>query len=318
LKTIDDATRIRSRLLLAFEKADAARTPAEAADLLTFVIIGGGPTGVEMAGSIADIARNILSGDFRHIDPAQARVLLVEAGPRLLPSFPEALSAYAKKVLESMGVAVVTGDAVTLCDWEGITLKSGTKVRAGFTFWAAGVRASPAAQWLNVKGDRAGRVQVTPHLRLPGHDRVFVIGDTAAVDYDGRPVPGIAPAAKQMGAYVGRLIACEISGCGTMAPFSYRHKGDLAAIGRAAAIAKFGRVELKGRVAWLVWGVAHIYFLIERRSRLMVALNWLAEYIVKKRGSRIIGEVVDLKLERRAAAVPSGITALSSERMRKG
>jgi NADH dehydrogenase len=293
LKTIEDATRIRSRMLSAFEKAEAAASPAEKAELMTFVIIGGGPTGVEMAGSIADLARNILGGEFRHIDPAQARIILIEAGPRLLGAFPERLSRYAGDVLGKMGVEIIVGNAVTVCEARGVTLGDGTRLNVGFTFWAAGVRASPASEWLGLTGDRAGRVPVTDRLEVADAERIFVIGDTASVvDKGGQPVPGIAPAAKQMGAYVGRLIAGDIAGQKT-APFVYRHQGDLAAIGRAAAIVKLNRMELTGFVAWLFWGVAHIYFLIERRSRLLVAVNWLAEYVMRKRGSRIISVDTD-------------------------
>ncbi|MDB5657101.1 MAG: putative dehydrogenase protein [Tardiphaga sp.] len=195
-----------------------------------------------------------------------------------------------------MGVEVVAGNAVTVCDARGVSLGDGTRINVGFTFWAAGVRASPAAEWLGVRGDRAGRVPVTDHLEVAGADRIFVIGDTASVVEGGKPVPGIAPAAKQMGAYVGRLIAYDIAGR-EAAPFAYRHQGDLAAIGRAAAIVKLNRLELTGYVALLFWGVAHIYFLIERRSRLLVALNWLAEYVMRKRGSRIIS--IDVRAARR-------------------
>jgi NADH dehydrogenase len=288
LKTIEDATRIRSRLLSAFERADAAATAAEKTSLMTFVIIGGGPTGVEMAGSIADITRNILGRDFRHIDPARARVLLIEAGPRVLAAFPEALSQYARTTLERMGVRVMAGNPVTVCDGQGVTLQDGSRIDAGFTFWAAGVRASAAAEWLQVEGDRAGRVRVTDRLEVPGMENVFVVGDTASLVQDGRPVPGVAPAAKQMGAYVGRLIAARIAGEPAVAPFRYRHQGDLAAIGRAAAIVKLQKLQLTGFAGWVFWGIAHIYFLIERRSRMLVALNWLAEYVLRKRGARII------------------------------
>jgi NADH dehydrogenase len=291
LKTIEDATQIRSRILSAFEQAEAAVSPTEKAELMTFVIIGGGPTGVEMAGSIADLARNVLGGEFRHIDPAQARIILIEAGPRLLGAFPERLSRYAGDVLGNIGVEVIVGNGVTACDARGVTLGDDTRINVGFTFWAAGVRASPAAEWLGVTGDRAGRVPVTDRLQVDGTERIFVIGDTASFVEGGKPVPGIAPAAKQMGTYVGRLIAADIAGQ-KVAPFSYRHQGDLAAIGRAAAIVKLNRLELTGYIAWLFWGVAHIYFLIERRSRLLVALNWLAEYIMRKRGARIISNDV--------------------------
>jgi NADH dehydrogenase len=287
LKTIEDATRVRSSMLSAFERAETATELTEQASLLTFVVIGGGPTGVEMAGSISDLARNILEDEFRHIDTSRAKVILVEAGPRLLAAFPDRLSRYAEKALKARGVEVTLSDAVTVCDADGVTLRSGRRIDAGFMFWAAGVRASPACSWLDAQCDRAGRTKVNRFLQDRDSSRVFVIGDTASVEQDGNAVPGVAPAAKQMGAYVGRFIAHEIAGKPTE-PFIYVHQGDLAAIGKAAAIVKLRKLELTGFVAWIFWGVAHIYFLIERKSRVVVALNWLVEYSMSKRGARII------------------------------
>jgi NADH dehydrogenase len=295
LKRIEDATAIRRRLLLAFERAELAADPATRAALTTFVVVGGGPTGVEMAGAIADVARNALPPDFRNVDPAQAQVLLIEAGPRILPSFPERISAYAERMLVRMGVDVRTGAAVTDIDADGVRLGDGEHIPAGAVVWAAGVRASPAAAWLGAAHDRAGRVEVGPDLSLPGHPEVFVIGDVAAVTRaDGRPVPGLAPAAKQMGAYVGRRIARRVAGRGDGGPFRYRHEGDLATIGRKAAIVKLGGVTLTGFVGWLFWGLVHVYFLIGLRNRIAVAFSWMWDYVTFGRRSRLITEPAGL------------------------
>jgi NADH dehydrogenase len=288
LKRIEDATAIRRRILLAFEKAELARDPEERKALTTFVVVGGGPTGVEMAGAIADIARNALPPDFRNVDPAKARVLLIEAGPRILPSFPDRLSAYAGKALAHMGVEVRTGEAVTGIDAGGVQLGE-TRIHAGAVIWAAGVQASPAAAWLGAEHDRAGRVIVGPDLALPGHPEVFVIGDVAAVtDATGRAVPGLAPAAKQMGVYVGRRIAARVAGRADGKPFRYRHEGDLATIGRKAAIVRLDTFTLTGYLGWLFWGLVHVYFLIGLRNRIAVAFSWLWDYMTFGKRSRLI------------------------------
>jgi NADH dehydrogenase len=290
LKRIEDATAIRRRLLLAFERAELAADPAEREALTTFVVVGGGPTGVEMAGAIADIARNALPPDFRNVDPAKARVFLVEAGPRILPTFPENLSAYAERALKRMGVEVRTGAAVTGITPDCVQIGD-ARLPAGVVIWAAGVQASPAADWLRAPHDRAGRVPVAPDLSLPGYPEVFVIGDVAAlVGPDGRAIPGLAPAAKQMGDYVGRLIARRVAGRGDGPPFRYRHQGDLATIGRKAAIVKLGRFTLTGFVGWLFWGLVHVYFLIGLRNRIAVAFSWLWDYVTFGRRSRLITE----------------------------
>jgi NADH dehydrogenase len=289
LKTIEDATEIRSRMLSAFERAEAADTAMERQSNLTFVVIGGGATGVEMAGAIADIAQAIINADFRNIRQLRANVVLIEAGPRLLGAFPEELSRYAAEQLSDMDVDVRTGSTVTDCNEDGVTTSDGIFVPARTIVWAAGVRASPAAKWLSAEADRAGRVRVDEHLRIPGHTRIFAVGDTSASVHDGRPVPGLAPAAKQMGGYVGRLIRDELSATPRLVlPFRYRHEGDLATIGRGAAIVSRGRLRLIGFTGWMFWGIAHVYFLIERRNRLLVAMNWLFEYVTRKRGARII------------------------------
>lgn len=289
LKRIEDATGIRRRILMAFERAELADDPAARQALTTFVVIGGGPTGVEMAGAIADIARNALPPDFRNVDPAAARVLLIEAGPRILPTFPEALSAYAQRALTRMGVEVRLGAPVTGVDAEGVLLGA-ERIAAGAVIWAAGVQASPAAAWLGAAHDRAGRVEVGPDLTLPGHPEVFVIGDTAAVRAEaGAPIPGLAPAAKQMGRYVGETIAARIAGRAP-GPFRYHHQGDLATIGRTAAIVKFGALTLTGFAGWVFWSLVHVYFLIGLRNRIAVAWSWLWDYVTFGRKSRLITE----------------------------
>jgi len=288
LKRLEDATAIRRRILIAFERAELAADPAARQALTTFVVVGGGPTGVEMAGAIADVARYALPPDFRNVDPAQARVLLIEAGPRILPSFPERLSAHAATSLRRMGVEVMTGSAVTGIDAKGVNVGE-RRIEAGAVIWAAGVQASPAARWLGVEPDRAGRTPVGSDLSLAGHPEVFVIGDTAAVtDAAGRPVPGLAPAAKQMGDYVGRLIAARVRGRSPPGPFRYRHEGDLATIGRKSAIVKLGRLTLTGFIGWAFWGLVHVYFLIGVRNRIAVAFSWLWDYVTFGRRSRLI------------------------------
>jgi NADH dehydrogenase len=288
LKTIDDATEIRRRLLLAFERAEMESDACEHERLLTIVIVGGGPTGVEMAGAVVELARKALATDFRAIDPQQTRVLLLEAGARLLPGFPESLSLYAEKTLRRLGVDIRLEHAVTHCGATGVTLGD-EDVSAGTMIWAAGVTASPAADWLAVAGDRAGRVLVGPDLRPLGLDDVFVIGDTAlAHDVAGEPLPGIAPVAKQQGAYVADMIKAHLNGKPELPPFRYRDRGQLATVGRKTAIIAFGRLRIKGWLAWWIWGIAHIYFLISLRNRLIVMTQWLWSYVTFERGARLI------------------------------
>jgi NADH dehydrogenase len=287
LKSIDDATEIRRRLLLAFERAEMETDPEERERLLTIVIVGGGPTGVEMAGAVAELTRKALAADFRTIDPKHTRVLLIEAGPRLLPTFPKDLSRYAERALGSLGIEVRLGGAITGCDATGVMLGE-ERLPASTVIWAAGVAASPAAAWLEVEADRAGRVKVSERLTLPGDDNVFVIGDTALVlDANGEPLPGLAPVAKQEGAYVAEVIKARLAGK-TAPPFRYRERGKLATIGRRAAIIEFAGLQLKGWLAWWIWGIAHIYFLISLRNRLIVATQWLWSYVTFERGARLI------------------------------
>jgi len=303
LKRIEDATEIRRRILTAFERAELTTAGGQQEALTTIVVVGGGPTGVEMAGAIADMAQEALPRDFRHIDPSKARVLLVEAGPRVLPTFPENLSAYARRALESRGVEVQTGSPVTAIGPERVGV-GGHDTRAGAIVWAAGVAASAAADWLQADRDRAGRVKVDSDLTVPGHPEIFVIGDTAAVlDPDGKLVPGIAPAAKQMGRYVASAIAARVEDRPAPAPFRYRHQGDLATIGRKAAVVKLRRSTMKGFVGWAFWGIAHIYFLIGLRNRIAVAFSWLWDYVTFGRRSRLIIESAhaDIDLTKGAA-----------------
>jgi len=289
LKHIADATEIRRRFLLAFERGEVVEDETARARLLTFVIIGGGATGVEMAGAIAEVARQTLQYDFRRIDPRTSRIVLIEAGPRLLPAFPEALSDYARRSLESMGVTVDLNRKVTGCDAQGVSLEGG-RIEAATVIWAAGVVASPAAQWIGAEHDRAGRIKVNPDLTVPGRSEIFAIGDTASItDRDGNPVPGIAPAAKQMGGYVGKVIAARLQSRPAPAPFAYHHVGDLATIGRKSAVVKLGHLQITGFPGWLFWSVIHIYFLIGMRNRFVVALNWLWRYMTFQRGARLIG-----------------------------
>lgn len=288
LKTLEDATTVRRRILLAFERAERETDPQRRAALLTFVIIGAGPTGVELAGTIAELARTTLVGDFRSIDTRQSRVVLIEAGPRVLAAFTEDLSAYAQRSLEKIGVEVELGQPVTACSADGVVY-GGKTLAAATIIWAAGVQASPAAQWIGAPADRAGRVQVEPDLTVPGHKEIFAIGDTAAVlDPEGKPVPGIAPAAKQQGKHVAATIRERLAGNHQDAPFRYRHAGSLATIGKRLAVIDFGRIKLRGALAWWMWGVAHIYFLIGVRNRLSVALSWLWIHARDQRSSRLI------------------------------
>ncbi|KXJ48208.1 NAD(P)/FAD-dependent oxidoreductase [Marinobacter sp. Hex_13] len=288
LKTLEDATTIRAHILDAFEEAENQGDPEQRAALQTFVIIGGGPTGVELAGTIAELARDTLAHDFRSIDTSTTRVVLIEAGSRLLSVFPEKLSSYAQQALEKLGVEVVLGTPVTECSDNGVVY-GGKPLPAKTILWAAGVQASPAAKWLGTTADRAGRVVVEPDLTVPGNNNIFVIGDTASCAMpDGLLVPGIAPAAKQQGQYVSKLIRRRLKGKPVDEVFTYHHQGNLATIGHGSAVIHMGRVKLKGALAWWIWKLAHIYFLIGTRNRLSVALSWIWNHSVGYRGSRII------------------------------
>jgi NADH dehydrogenase len=286
LKSLEDALDIRNRVLVAFERAEALDDSEARRAYLTFVVVGGGPTGVEMAGAFAEIARHTLVRDFRRIDPRAARVILVEAGPRILSAFPEDLSASAVKQLEALGVQVWTGAGVTGVDAHGVSLGA-DRLAARTVVWAAGVEASPLGRTLGVPVDRAGRVPVNPDLSVPGHSEVFVAGDLAAVSQGGRLVPGVAPAAMQMGRHAGEAIARRMAGRATQ-PFRYVDKGSLATIGRSAGVALFGRLHLSGFLAWAAWLGVHIFFLIGFRNRFVVLFTWAWAYLTFERSARLI------------------------------
>ncbi len=286
LKTLDDALLLRRKLLMAFERAEAETDPAARAAWLSFAIVGGGPTGVELAGTLSEIARHTLKDEFRHIDPREAKVRLVEAGPRVLPSFPPDLTAKAERQLEKLGVEVHTGTPVTHIDEAGYRLGE-TFVPARTVVWAAGVAASPLARALDVPLDRAGRVQVAPDLTVPGHPEIFVGGDLASLQQDGRPVPGVAPAAKQMGRHIAAAVRARVAGQ-PLPAFRYEDYGNLATIGRMAAIVHVGRLKLSGLLAWWFWLAAHVFFLIGFRNRFVVLVNWAMAYWSYQRAARII------------------------------
>jgi NADH dehydrogenase len=297
LKKIDDATEIRRRILLAFEAAEAAMDMARHRELLTFAVVGAGPTGVEMAGAIAELAKRTLPADFRRIDTGTARVLLIEAGPRVLPALPAGLSARAQEALAKLGVEVLLGQSVTECSQNGIRIGN-LFIPAATIVWAAGVMASPAGGWIGARTDRAGRVLVEPDLSVPGQSDIFVLGDTAAIyTPEGAPVPGVAPAAKQMGEFVARRIAGDIAGRPRIEPFRYSDAGSLATIGRNAAVARLPGLSLSGFPAWLLWAIAHVYFLIGTRNRVVVALNWAWTWVTHSRGARLITGTTDLPQE---------------------
>lgn len=286
LKTIADARAIRERLLLAFERAELTADGISTRAPAAVVVVGGGATGVEMAGAIAELTHRTLAHEFRETDPEETKVILIEAGPRILPAFAEDLAAKARSSLERMGVTVHTDLAVVSCDANGVTTANGP-IDASLVVWAAGVHASSAAAWIGAPADRAGRVRVLPDLTVPGHPEVFVIGDTAVLD---RPIPGVAPAAKQMGAHAGRSIADHILDGTPPRAFRYRHQGDLATIGRNSAIVSYHGLKLSGRVGWLFWSFVHILFLVGFRSRTVVAINWLWSYLTLQRSIRLISD----------------------------
>jgi NADH dehydrogenase len=295
LKSLGDALRIRSQVLLAFEKAESATSAEEQARLMTMVVVGGGPTGVELAGAFAELARHVLRKDFRRIDSAKARVILLEGGPRILGFLPPDLSASAQRQLEAMGVQTRLGTNVKNIAPGQVDLENGETLRAANIFWAAGVAATPLTKKLGVELDRAGRVKVKADLSVPGHAEVFAIGDMALVlGADGKPVPGVSPAAMQMARHVARIIEAELTspGLAVRPPFRYWDKGTMATIGRSAAVAQVGKLHLSGLAAWLAWLVVHLIFLIGFRNKIAVLFQWFYSYLTYKRGARI---VVDAK-----------------------
>lgn len=290
LKSLADAVLIRSEVLMAFERAEAEPLAEKRASLMTIVVVGGGPTGVEVAGALAELARHVLRADFRRIDPAHTRVILIEGGPRLLPHLPNDLSASARRQLEALGVQVQVNKRVSNIFTGCVELEGGETLHAANIIWAAGVAASPVSKKLGVELDRSGRVKVKPDLSLPGHGEVFVIGDMALVTgKDGKPVPGVSPAAMQMGAHVARIIESELNASGAgRPPFKYWDKGTMATIGRSAAVAKIGKLHLSGWPAWMAWLVVHLIFLVGFRNKVAVFFQWFYSYLTYKRGARII------------------------------
>jgi NADH:ubiquinone reductase (H+-translocating) len=288
LKSIDDATLIRRRILSAFEAAEMEDDAAKRERLLKFVIVGAGPTGVELAGTIAELAHRTLLADFRRIDPGSAKVILIEAGPRVLAAFREPQSAYAHRALERLGVEVRVSSAVTECDERGVALGT-ERIDSATVLWAAGVAASPAGRWLGVATDRAGRVRVRADLSVESDPAIFVIGDAALVETaGGKRVPGVAPAAKQQGTYVARVLKAKVTGKLAPPGFSYRDPGNLATVGRKCAVIEFPYLTLRGWPAWWLWGIAHIYFLVGVPSPLFVSIRWFWEYVTYGRGARLI------------------------------
>ncbi|MFL5104564.1 MAG: NAD(P)/FAD-dependent oxidoreductase, partial [Xanthobacteraceae bacterium] len=306
-------TYLRRRILLAFERAETEPDPDERRRLLNFVVVGGGPTGVEMAGAIAELAKRALASDFRSIDPRCARIVLIEAAPRLLAPFDPSLSEAARRSLEQLGVEVRLGTGVTDCDCSGVSLGR-ERLETRTIVWAAGVKASPAAEWLGADHDRAGRAKVAADLSLPGHPNIFVIGDAAALaGPDGKPLPGVAPVAKQQGRYVAQLLMARAGG-GSLPAFRYRDFGSMATIGRKRAVAEVGSFKVAGLAAWLLWSLAHIYFLIGFRNRLAVALNWGWNYITFQRGTRLITGISGSRIEDVMPLVmPAPSSAVGSE-----
>ncbi|MEX2498137.1 MAG: NAD(P)/FAD-dependent oxidoreductase [Wenzhouxiangellaceae bacterium] len=299
LKRIEDATELRRRILLAFERAEMEEDPERRKALMTFVIVGGGPTGVEMAGAVAELTRFTLARDFRRIKPENARVLLVDANDRVLRPFPEKLSNKACRSLERMGVELVLNSRVDGLDRQCVRI--GEQIIPTETvIWSAGVKASPAGKWLNVDTDPSGRIEVDLHLRLPGDERVFVVGDVAAhTNPNGTPTPGLAPAAKQQGRYAARALAAITSGRQPPGPFRYRDYGQLATIGRHSAVVNLRGWRISGYLGWWFWGLAHIYYLIGFRNRMVVAANWFWSYLTFGRGIRLItGDVQEAQKDR--------------------
>jgi NADH dehydrogenase len=291
LKSLEDALRIRSQILLAFERAETETSAEEQARLMTMVVVGGGPTGVELAGAFAELARHVLRADFRRIDPARAHVILIEGGPRILGFLPPDLSASAQRQLEALGVQVRLQASVKRIGPGEVELESGETIRAANVFWAAGVAATPLTRKLGVELDRAGRVKVNPDLSVPGHPEVFAIGDMALVlGEDGKPVPGVSPAAMQMAGHVARIIEGELESPGAAArpPFRYWDKGTMATIGRSAAVAQVGPFHLSGLLAWLAWLMIHLIFLVGFRNKIIVLFQWFYSYLTYKRGARIV------------------------------
>jgi len=287
LKSLADAEAARNKIFQAFELAEAEEDPSRHQDLLTFILVGAGPTGVEMAGALAVLVRTTLKSDFRRINPASARIVLVDMAPRVLPPFSENLSKAAKQRLEKLGVEVRLGHSVDHIDADGIVV-AGERIASKTVIWTAGVAPSPAGKWLKVETDRAGRVRTQNDLTVPGHPEIFVVGDTASLDQDGKPLPGVAQVAIQGGRYAGKVIHNRIAGKTAPGPFSYFDKGSMAVVGKGFAVLQSGKVQVSGFGAWLAWAAVHLQFLATSSLRLTVFLQWLWTYVTGQRGSRLI------------------------------
>jgi NADH dehydrogenase FAD-containing subunit len=309
IKSLSDAESVRAKVLKAFETAEIEEDPAKHQDLLTFVLVGGGPTGVEMAGAMAELRRFTLQSDFRRINPRRARIILAEAGPRILASFPEELSRKARARLESVGVEVRTGQPVTAIDEASVVIGT-ERIACRTVIWTAGVTPSPAGRWLKAPTDKAGRVRINPDCSVPGHPQVFVIGDTASLDQDGKPLPGVAQVAMQQGGFVGRTIADRVAGRPAAAAFRYFDKGNMAVIGRGFAILDSRLVKLSGLSAWLAWAFIHILFLPAFGNRLRVWTQLMWSYFTRQRSSRLIVEP--------RSAPPPAPTPLASQGIERG
>jgi NADH dehydrogenase len=308
LKTLVDAVAVRNNVLKAFEQAEAEEDPSRHRDLLTFILVGAGPTGVEMAAALAVLVRGNLKSEFRRIDPTAARIMLVDMAPRVLPTFSKDLSEAAKKRLENLGVEVRLGHSVDLIDADGIVVAS-ERIASKTVIWTAGVAPSPAGKWLNVETDRAGRVRVQPDLSVPGHPEIFVVGDTASLDQNGTPLPGVAQVALQQGRYAGKLIDNRIMDEPPPKPFKYFDKGNMAVVGKGFAILQTGKFHLSGFSAWVAWAGVHLQFLATSSLRLSVFLQWIWTYITGQRGSRLIVNHRGSEKGTRSAEAPLGAAA---------
>ena len=314
LKSLADAVAIRNKILHAFEQAEAEEDPARHRDLLTFVLVGAGPTGVEMASAIALLVHNTLKSEFRRINPESARIILLDMAPRVLGSFSEGLSSAAKERLEKLGVEVRLGHGADRIDADGVVV-AGERIFSKTVVWTAGVAPSPAGKWLNAATDRAGRVRVQPDLTVPDHPEIFVLGDTASLDQDGKPLPGVAQVAMQQGRYAGKLISRRIVGQSPPAPFRYFDKGNMAVVGKGFAVLQSGKVRISGFLAWLAWAAVHLQFLAQSSLRVTVFVQWVWTYLTGQRGSRLIvnhhGTEPPKPTNEQASAAPSVLTTVS-------
>ena len=310
LKTLVDAVAVRNKVLQAFEQAEAEEDPSRHRDLLTFILVGAGPTGVEMAAALAVLVRSTLKSEFRRVDPTTARILLVDMAPRVLPTFSKDLSEAAGKRLQDLGVEIRLGRAVDHIDADGIIV-AGERIVSKTVIWTAGVAPSPAGKWLNVETDRAGRVRVQPNLTVQAHPEIFVVGDTASLDENGKPLPGVAQVALQQGRYAGKLIHKRIAGGSPPKPFKYFDKGSMAVVGKGFAVLQTGKIHLSGFLAWLAWAAVHLQFLATSSLRVSVFVQWVWTYVTGQRGSRLIVNDQGPDKGARSVETPLGVAAAS-------